>query len=109
MPYWDWAEDATVPPFAGDEELTVLGTDGPETIANPLFSYHFPQAAINGDYGRIILGDRDTTKTIRCSPSEANERLAEIDLKGMVVSIGLNRGSPAVPSGCRGVTMERTC
>lgn len=84
LPYWDWAEDATVPPFAGDEELTVLGADGPETITNPLFSYQFPQAAVDGDYGRIILGDRDTTKTIRCTPSEANDRLAEIDLKGMV-------------------------
>lgn len=83
-PYWDWAEDATVPAFAGQQEIEVETPEGTESIANPLYDYHFPQSAIDGDFGQIIAGDRDKTKIVRCSPDEANERLAEIDFKGMV-------------------------
>lgn len=83
-PYWDWAEDATVPAFAGEQEIEVETPDGKENIANPLYDYHFPQSAVDGEFGEIISGDRDKTKIIRCSPDEANERLAEVDFKGMV-------------------------
>lgn len=84
IPYWDWAEDATVPAFAGQEEIEVETPDGTENIDNPLYDYKFPQSAVDGDFGQIIAGDRDKTRIIRCSPDEANERLAEVDLKGLV-------------------------
>jgi hypothetical protein len=86
MPYWDWAEDATVPDFMGDSEITVEGPDGPETLDNPLYSFVFPEKAVSGAFGRIISGDRDPSRTSRCPPAEANKRLSEVNLKGMVVS-----------------------
>ncbi|SPO05045.1 uncharacterized protein DNG_07730 [Cephalotrichum gorgonifer] len=87
LPFWDWAEDATVPAFAGTPQIQVTGKDGrPQTIANPLYSYTFPQEAVQGKFGRIVAGDRDQTRTVRCTPSEANARLAEVNLKGMVYS-----------------------
>lgn len=86
LPYWDWAEDSTVPAFAGTAQIEVEGPDGKENIANPLYEYKFPASAVKGDFGAIIGGDRDKTKTIRCSPDQANQRLAEVDFKGMVVS-----------------------
>lgn len=83
-PYWDWAEDATVPPFAGQEEIEVETPNGKENIRNPLYDYHFPKSVVDGEFGQIVSGDRDKTKIVRCSPDEANQRLAEIDFKGMV-------------------------
>lgn len=72
----------------GQEEIEVETPEGTESIHNPLFDYSFPQAAVDGEYGTIIQDDRDKTKIIRCPPEQANERLAEVDFKGMVVSFG---------------------
>lgn len=46
IPYWDWAltpeegEDAFLDDFV-QRGVTVYGPNGPQLIANPLFSYHF--------------------------------------------------------------------
>ena len=82
-----------MPSFAGQQQIEVKTPDGTEMIDNPLFTYKFPQSAVDGNFGEIVSGDRDKTKIVRCTPDEANARLAEIDFKGMVVSFHM----PGVP------------
>ncbi|PKS11555.1 hypothetical protein jhhlp_003320 [Lomentospora prolificans] len=83
IPYWDWAEDATIPPAVGQPEIQVDTPEGQKTIRNPLYSYNFPEEAVRGDYGSIT-GTRDRRQTKRCSPAEANARLSAVNFKGLV-------------------------
>jgi tyrosinase len=85
VPYWDWAADSDVPPSVGTPEIEVTMPNGPARIRNPLYSFVFPKEVVDGKYGSIT-GSRDKTATKRCSPAEANEGMARVDLKGMVVS-----------------------
>jgi len=85
VPYWDWAENSSLPPSVGQPEIRVETPKGQQTIRNPLYSYNFPQEAVSGKYGSIT-GDRDRTKTVRCSSVEANARMATVNFKGLVVS-----------------------
>ncbi|CAI4219891.1 unnamed protein product [Parascedosporium putredinis] len=82
-PYWDWAENSSLPPSVGQPEIRVETPKGQQTIRNPLYSYNFPQEAVSGKYGSIT-GDRDRTKTVRCSSVEANARMATVNFKGLV-------------------------
>ncbi|KEZ46479.1 hypothetical protein SAPIO_CDS0817 [Scedosporium apiospermum] len=83
IPYWDWADDATIPPSVGQAQIQVDTPKGKKTIRNPLYSYNFPKEAVDGKYGSIT-GNRDATKTVRCSAAEANARMAGVNFKGLV-------------------------
>ncbi|KAH9907483.1 Di-copper centre-containing protein [Xylariomycetidae sp. FL2044] len=39
LPFWDWANDPTLPPSATLPQITVQGPQGPTTIDNPLYNY----------------------------------------------------------------------
>jgi len=45
LPYWDWAAQPgsgpVLPESVSGQQITVNGPNGQETIANPLYSYHF--------------------------------------------------------------------
>ncbi|GAB1315478.1 hypothetical protein MFIFM68171_05688 [Madurella fahalii] len=41
FPYWDWAEDARLPPVTMEPMVQVNGPNGPLTLRNPLYSYEF--------------------------------------------------------------------
>jgi tyrosinase len=49
IPYWDWAVDTnggdSLPDFVSNATISVLGPNGTENIANPLYSYKFQTAA----------------------------------------------------------------
>ncbi|KXX77605.1 Tyrosinase [Madurella mycetomatis] len=41
FPYWDWAEDAQLPPVTTEPTVQINGPNGPLTLHNPLYSYEF--------------------------------------------------------------------
>jgi hypothetical protein len=41
MPYWDWANVATMPDFLSAQYITVNTSIGPRSIVNPLNTYTF--------------------------------------------------------------------
>lgn len=90
-PYWDWSADSNVPPCTVPTSLTITvpasGGVKKMSIANPLQSYQFPQAAINGRFGQFPRAPR----TVRCPapqsyPQSANQALNTRGLKQNTVS-----------------------
>lgn len=90
-PYWDWSADSNVPPCTVPTSLTITvpasGGVKKMSVANPLQSYQFPQAAINGRFGQFPRAP----KTVRCPspksyPQSANQALNTRGLKQNTVS-----------------------
>lgn len=92
-PYWDWAADSRVPPASVAAQITVNIPDGQgikqSNIDNPLYTYKFTQATLNGRYGGF---DSSKPQTYRCTspnnyPGSANARLQGRSYRQNVVSI----------------------
>ncbi|KAK3191440.1 hypothetical protein K4F52_002651 [Lecanicillium sp. MT-2017a] len=82
-PFWDWAADNTVPPDTVPATITVNVPDGQslksETIDNPLYTYKFPLAVLNGEFG--YFDNQYRSQVYHCSapnsyPASANRRMA---------------------------------
>ncbi|RDA94965.1 hypothetical protein CP533_0124, partial [Ophiocordyceps camponoti-saundersi (nom. inval.)] len=52
-PYWDWATSNKVPDASLPAKVTIKTAKGEQEVANPLASYKFPDAAMEGRYGDI--------------------------------------------------------
>lgn len=92
-PFWDWGVDTKVPSATVPEKLTVNFPDGDglkrEEIDNPLRTFRFPKAALDGEYGDFDSDNR--TQIYRCSspesyPDSANEKIAARPYKRWIVS-----------------------
>ncbi|KOS23046.1 Tyrosinase [Escovopsis weberi] len=89
-PFWDWGADSTVPQSTVPTSLPINVVSG-NTIRqvqfdNPLQTYNFPKAALNGKYGDFEPG---ASRTVRCPspksyPSSANANLADRPYKQWV-------------------------
>ena len=93
-PYWDWAISTDVPSATVPTKLTVNMPDGEhlreEEIDNPLQTFKFPEAALQGNYGNFDSENR--TQIYRCPspesyPESANEKVAARPYKRWIVSI----------------------
>lgn len=55
VPFWDWASDQAVPPATVEARVRVNTPSGQSLrtteIENPLATYRFPRAVLNGQYG----------------------------------------------------------
>jgi tyrosinase len=92
-PYWDWAAsdipNAVVPRMVR-VKIPNYGSLKTITIENPLYTYTFPKAALDGKYGD--WDDEGRARMYRCSapdrfPSSANTLLDGRPYKQWVVSI----------------------
>lgn len=102
-PFWDWAADNTVPPDTVPATIIVNVPDGQslksETIDNPLYTYKFPQAVLNGEFG--YFDNQYRSQVYHCSapnsyPASANRRMANGNYRHWTVSLvlGLSRIAP---------------
>lgn len=91
-PYWDWALEPQVlqATVSNTIQINVATATGIQKagIANPLYTYNFPQPARQGRYGAF---DQKNDRTYRCTspksyPSSANQNLASRNYKGALVS-----------------------
>jgi tyrosinase len=49
IPYWDWAQDASLPPAVVEPTVNFDGPAGPAaTMRNPLYSFQFPNFPFRG-------------------------------------------------------------
>lgn len=92
-PYWDWSADTYVPPSTVPATMSVNIPNGNAlkkvNVNNPLASFRFPTAAINGKYGAFDSQRRPAT--VRCPspntyPGTANANLAKRPYKQWTVS-----------------------
>ena len=92
-PFWDWATDTAVPASTVPEKLTINTFDGAVTavkeVRNPLYTYVFPRAVIDGEYG--VLDAKNRSRTLRCPypqryPGSANDLLRQRPYRQWVVS-----------------------
>jgi tyrosinase len=88
-PFWDWAADYNIPACAAASSISVYVPGGSsvvqQTMTNPLLSFRFPTGAAS-QFGQIVDPGLDTTRTVRCSGSEASAALAGDNLKDQVYS-----------------------
>ncbi|KAI3321261.1 Di-copper centre-containing protein [Xylariaceae sp. AK1471] len=47
LPYWDWANDPTLPPCSTYENITVNGPNGELVLHNPLYNYRWQTYPLN--------------------------------------------------------------
>jgi hypothetical protein len=47
LPYWDWANDPTLPPSSKQENVTINGPNGELILHNPLYNYRWPTYPLN--------------------------------------------------------------
>ncbi|KAL1892246.1 hypothetical protein Sste5346_007202 [Sporothrix stenoceras] len=65
IPYWDWAQDASLPPAVVGPTVNFNGPAGPSTMRNPLFSFQFPNFPFRGGGFGGSLAQFNETK--RCT------------------------------------------
>ncbi|CAM1506432.1 Fc.00g060730.m01.CDS01 [Cosmosporella sp. VM-42] len=90
-PYWDWAYSSAVPPVTISETLRIRVPNNnileEVELQNPLFTYKYPQAAVDKHYGPFDTQNR--TQTLRCLspdsyPASANDRIVRRKYKQWV-------------------------
>ncbi|OAQ96183.1 hypothetical protein LLEC1_06315 [Akanthomyces lecanii] len=91
-PFWDWASDEAVPPSTALQTLNINVTENGElkekAVENPLHSFKFPQAALDGEFGEFgeYKGEK-YAKTYRCNgvnesyPETANSEIQRHNYK----------------------------
>lgn len=106
-PYWDWGFDSNVPNATTVDTMVVNMPFGeqlvPTTIPNPLSTYHFPKAALDGRWGAFDIENR--SQIYRCDewpksyPSSADSLMADRPYKSWVVRFGVpsRPGSELIP------------
>ncbi|RCI16540.1 hypothetical protein L249_1799 [Ophiocordyceps polyrhachis-furcata BCC 54312] len=85
-PYWDWATSNKVPDASLPAKLQVKTAKGQKEVTNPLASYKYPEAAVQGRYGDLgsaedspsARGQIQRCPSPRSYPQSANE---EMDLQ----------------------------
>ncbi|KIH90271.1 tyrosinase precursor [Sporothrix brasiliensis 5110] len=65
IPYWDWAQDASLPPAVVGPTVNFNGPAGPATMRNPLVSFQFPNFPFHGGGFGGSLAQFNETK--RCT------------------------------------------
>jgi tyrosinase len=92
-PYWDWADDSHVPPITAAQRVRVNVPNGnsmrTEEVDNPLYTFSFPRAAVNGQFGTFNPQPRD--RMVRCPnprsyPANANANMGNRPYKQWTVS-----------------------
>lgn len=89
--WWDWASDSRVPPVTTQKTVVINRPYGdglrPLRVLNPFYTYKYPQAAQDGDYGRFsgVGNTKRCTQQGNSYPKSANELLSKISLKSQVV------------------------
>ncbi|KAG7128760.1 Tyrosinase like protein [Verticillium longisporum] len=88
--WWDWASDSRVPPVTTQKTVVINRPYGdglrPLRVLNPFYTYKYPQAAQDGDYGRFsgVGNTKRCTQQGNSYPKSANELLSKISLKSQV-------------------------
>ncbi|CAM1501418.1 Fc.00g105800.m01.CDS01 [Cosmosporella sp. VM-42] len=91
-PYWDWAASPTVPAATVPKTVRITIPDGDKLkkidIDNPLATYKFPKAALDGKFGTFDQ-PRNRPQITRCNspksyPSSANQLIAQQPFKQWV-------------------------
>jgi tyrosinase len=91
-PFWDWASESYVPQATVPTTMSVKVPNGQVlsevNIPNPLQTFVFPKAALNGTYGEFDSENR--TQIYRCPapqsyPASANQNLASRPYKQWMV------------------------
>ncbi|KAI9151806.1 Tyrosinase [Paramyrothecium foliicola] len=81
-PYWDWALDSDVPDITTLSRIRINVPNGDRLrqieVDNPLYTFRFPRAALDGDYGNFDSSRRE--RTYRCPsprsyPDTANQNM----------------------------------
>ena len=112
-PFWDWAAETYVPAATVNSMVTIHVPNGQAlkqvSVPNPLFSYAFPQQAIDGQFGKFYKG----TKSVRCPapnnwPGTANSDLASRPYKQWTYDIFTTSPDFATfaTTGSNGVSLE---
>ncbi|KAJ4158670.1 uncharacterized protein LMH87_009186 [Akanthomyces muscarius] len=94
-PYWDWAADVAVPeatvPQALNINVAVNGKLEAKDVENPLHTFKFPQAALEGEFGEFGEFNHEQKKQMyRCNgpdesyPGTPNEKLKTQNYKGIL-------------------------
>ncbi|KAH8170264.1 common central domain of tyrosinase domain-containing protein [Sarocladium implicatum] len=78
IPYWDWAQDPSLPPSTTAKTISVTTPTGKKTINNPLYSYKFQKfpftyANFGGTLGRY-------PETIRCPSSTSSSATSRFNV-----------------------------
>lgn len=95
-PFWDWAIDEAVPQATVPQKMSInvpVDKDDvkPKEVDNPLYTFKFPEAVLDGEFG--TFDDSRRSQTYRCTddpsmsyPATANENLKARNYKSLVVS-----------------------
>ncbi|CAK7205161.1 hypothetical protein SEUCBS139899_007926 [Sporothrix eucalyptigena] len=65
IPYWDWAQDATLPTAVISQTVNFNSPSGPSTMRNPLYSFQFPNfpfKSSNGGFGGSLAQFNETKR-----------------------------------------------
>ncbi|PFH60178.1 hypothetical protein XA68_11339 [Ophiocordyceps unilateralis] len=110
-PYWDWARDSRVPPATVPSKVRVNHSSGAFgnsqvgeiELDNPLRTYRFPKAVLDGKYGKFDPFRRPETYRCRTAagfPADANRRLGRFPIGQFVYDVFT--GARSFVEFCRG-------
>ena len=74
IPFWDWAQDATLPAAVSSPTINFNSPSGPATMRNPLYSFHFsnfPFKSSQGGFGGSLAQFNETKRCTVVSGSAA--------------------------------------
>ncbi|CAK7275091.1 hypothetical protein SEPCBS119000_006504 [Sporothrix epigloea] len=86
IPFWDWAQDATLPDAVISPTISYNSPSGPATMRNPLFTYQFPNFPFKSSQGGFGGSLAQFNQTKRCTlVSGAAAGVSDLDLASSVL------------------------
>ncbi|CAK7264897.1 hypothetical protein SEPCBS57363_001313 [Sporothrix epigloea] len=86
IPFWDWAQDATLPDAVISSTISYNSPSGPATMRNPLFTYQFPNFPFKSSQGGFGGSLAQFNQTKRCTlVSGAAAGVSDLDLASSVL------------------------
>ncbi|CAK7225659.1 hypothetical protein SBRCBS47491_005964 [Sporothrix bragantina] len=87
IPFWDWAQDASLPAAVSSPTISFNSPSGPATMRNPLYSFQFPNfpfKSSQGGFGGSLAKFNETKRCTLVSGSTAG--VSDIDQASSVLT-----------------------